>query len=103
MPKIAIVDKIHLDSIETETNRLNNELPDLENFVLPGGSEYSSFIHITRTVCRRVERSLMIANESENLEKSCLVYINRLSDFLFVLARKVNLNSGIKELTWNQD
>lgn len=97
------LDRIHVDKLETETNRLNDELPDLENFVLPGGSEFSSFIHITRTVCRRAERSLMNANEYENIENSCLIYINRLSDFLFVLARKINLDSGIEEVTWNQD
>ena len=97
------LDTIHLDSLETETKGLNEKLSDLDNFVLPGGSESSSFIHIARTVCRRTERSLINANELEKIEKSCLIYINRLSDYLFVLARKVNLDLGSKELLWKQE
>ena len=93
----------HLVSLEEETNNLNKKLPHLENFVLPGGSKDSSVIHITRTVCRRAERSLIKAEESDSVEKSCLIYLNRLSDFLFVLARKVNISSGIEELLWSQE
>ena len=97
------LNKEYLNELETETNNLNNDLPDLENFVLPGGNKSSSFIHIARTVCRRAERSLLDANASEKAEKSCLIYINRLSDFLFVLARKMNLDSGIEEVLWIQE
>ena len=96
------LEKKYLLNLEKETNNLNHKLPDLDNFILPGGSEESSFIHIARTVCRRAERSLIEANGSQKIEKSCLIYINRLSDFLFVLARKVNLDSGNEELLWKQ-
>ena len=89
--------------LEKKTDNLNHKLPDLDNFILPGGSKESSFIHIARTVCRRAERSLIDANGSEKIEQSCLIYINRLSDFLFVLARKVNLDSGNNELLWKQE
>jgi len=95
--------KQYLLTLEKETANLNQKLPDLDNFILPGGSKESSFIHIARTVCRRAERSLIEAKESEKIEQSCLVYINRLSDFLFVLARKVNLDSGNEELLWKQE
>ena len=95
--------KQHLLTLEKETDNLNQKLPDLDNFILPGGSKGSSFIHITRTVWRRTERSLIEAKGSEKIEQSCLVYINRLSDFLFVLARKVNLGSGNEELLWKQE
>ena len=95
--------KQYLLTLEKETDKLNQKLPDLDNFILPGGSKGSSFIHITRTVCRRTERSLIEAKGSEKIEQSCLVYINRLSDFLFVLARKVNLDSGNEELLWKQE
>ena len=93
----------HLVSLEEETNNLNKQLPHLENFVLPGGNKDSSVIHITRTVCRRAERSLIKAEESDSVEKSCFIYLNRLSDFLFVLARKVNIDSGVEELLWSQE
>jgi cob(I)alamin adenosyltransferase len=96
------LEKQYLLTLEKEMDNLNRKLPDLDNFILPGGSKESSFIHIARTVCRRAERSLIEANRSEKMEQSCLIYINRLSDFLFVLARKVNLNSGNEELLWEQ-
>lgn len=96
------LDKQYLLSLEKKIDDLNHKLPDLDNFIIPGGSKYSSFIHITRTVCRRTERSLIEANESKKIEQSCLIYINRLSDFLFVLARKVNLDSGKEESLWKQ-
>ena len=95
--------KQYLLTLEKKTANLNQKMPDLNNFILPGGSKESSFIHITRTVCRRAERSLIEAKGSEKIEQSCLIYINRLSDFLFVLARKVNLDSGNKELLWKQE
>tara|TARA_B100000686_G_scaffold103467_1_gene110823 strand:+ start:82 stop:624 length:543 start_codon:yes stop_codon:yes gene_type:complete len=97
------LEKKYLLTLEKKTENLNQQLPDLDNFILPGGSKESSFIHITRTVCRRAERSLTEANRSKKLERSCLIYINRLSDFLFVLARKVNLDSGNEELLWKQE
>jgi len=93
----------HLNKLEAEADKLNTGLPDLENFILPGGSKRSSVIHIARTVCRRAERSLIDANASEKIEKSCLIYINRLSDFLFVLARRMNLDSGKEEVLWIQE
>ena len=95
--------KKHLLTLEKKTDSLNHKLPDLDNFILPGGSKGSSFTHIVRTVCRRAERSLATAKESEKIEESCLIYINRLSDFLFVLARRVNLDSGNEELLWKQE
>ena len=97
------LNNLHLESLEEETNNLNKQLPHLENFVLPGGNKDSSVIHITRTVCRRAERSIIKAEESNLVEKSCLIYLNRLSDFLFVLARKVNFDSGVEELLWSQE
>ena len=97
------LEKKYLLALEKKTDDLNQQLPDLDNFILPGGSKESSFIHIARTVCRRVERSLTEAGGSEKIEQSCLIYINRLSDFLFVLARRVNLDSGNEELLWKQE
>tara|TARA_Y100000590_G_scaffold92544_1_gene104619 strand:+ start:5406 stop:5948 length:543 start_codon:yes stop_codon:yes gene_type:complete len=97
------LNKKYLDSLEEKTNLLNSKLPDLDNFILPGGSEDSSLIHIARTVCRRTERSLVEACQFEEIQNSCLIYVNRLSDLLFVLARRINLDSGIEELLWKQE
>jgi len=94
---------LHLEALEHRTKEINKELPELDNFVLPGGSKQSSVAQISRTVCRRAERSLVAANDSEPIEKSCIIYINRLSDFLFVLARKLNLDSDKEEVLWTQN
>ncbi len=100
---IAPLKNVHTKSLEDRINKINNKLPDLDNFILPGGSKSSAFLHITRTVCRRVERQLAVAQDSQPVEENCFVYINRLSDFLFVLARKINLELNEKEFLWSQD
>ena len=97
------IKKNKIEELETKIQNINENLTDLENFILPGGSQESSFIHITRSVCRRTERSMTRAYEAALFEKNNLVYLNRLSDFLFVLARKVNIELGEKELLWSQE
>jgi len=93
----------HTRILEKSIAKLNKELPDLDNFILPGGHESSSKVHITRTVCRRAERSIVKACKSEMVDTNCIAYVNRLSDFLFILARKINIDLGIKEITWSQE
>jgi cob(I)alamin adenosyltransferase len=80
----------------------SSDLPSLDNFILPGGHKDSSKAQIIRAVCRRSERSLVMASETELINKNCIIYINRLSDFLFVLARKINIDSGEEEILWDQ-
>ena len=92
----------HILELDELIVSLNEDLPALENFVLPGGHESSSQTQIARAVCRRAERSLVLASENESINKSCIIYINRLSDFLFVLARKINIDSGEEEILWEQ-
>ena len=99
----ASLKKININKLENETKKFNSVLPELENFVLPTGSKESSFIHISRAVCRRAERSLVKVAKTEPVDSSCIIYLNRLSDFLFVLARKTNQDLGIKELLWSQE
>ena len=74
--------------IEREIDRLDNELPKMRNFILPGGSRPASLAHVCRTVCRRAERQIYRLAETIPVEEPVLVFINRLSDYLFVLARK---------------
>ena len=104
---LAMRSKIGLDErkiewLEERVNEHNKELPSLDNFILPGGHKDSSKAQIIRAVCRRSERALVLASETELINVNCIIYINRLSDFLFVLARKINIDSGEEEILWEQ-
>ena len=88
--------------LEKEINILNGSLPELENFILPGGSPASSLAQYARSVCRRCERSLVKLKEEIKIEDNKLVYLNRLSDLMFVIGRCLNRDAGIEENFWNQ-
>lgn len=96
------LDERKIEWLEEKVNEHNKELPSLDNFILPGGHKDSSKAQIIRAVCRRSERALVLANETESINVNCIIYINRLSDFLFVLARKINIDSGEEEILWEQ-
>jgi cob(I)alamin adenosyltransferase len=72
----------------------------MTNFILPGGDQTVSFCHIARCVCRRAERHTSFLNENEPVEEHVLIYLNRLSDFLFVLARKLSQELKAEEIKW---
>jgi len=90
-----------LEWLETESEKMNKILPPLKEFVLPGGSEFSSRIHIARTECRDTERTLVALGEVETVPDLHRHYLNRLSDYLFILARKVKNDEGSKEVPWD--
>jgi cob(I)alamin adenosyltransferase len=81
---------------------MEEELPELTHFILPGGDLAAAQCHVARTVCRRAERRILEFAENEKVQTEILKYINRLSDFLFVLARKLSASSGIEEKPWKQ-
>ncbi len=85
--------------LEDSIDRLESELPPLRRFILAGGSTPGAALHVARTVCRRAERSI-VALGSDAVEPELLIYINRLSDLLFVMARAVNSRAGAPELEW---
>ena len=85
--------------LEGWIDRIESELPPLRRFILAGGSPAGATLHVARTVCRRAERSI-VALGSDALEPELLVYVNRLSDLLFVMARAANRRSGAPELEW---
>ncbi len=87
-------------ALEKDIDRLENQLAPLRNFVLPAGSVAGSTLHLARTVCRRSERSVVTLADSESINPTILPYLNRLSDFLFVLARFVNSRLGKTEPLW---
>src|SRR6266542_1660320 len=79
-------------------DELNAHLPELKSFVLPGGTETAARLHVARTVCRRAEREVLLASQELELNPLVLVYLNRLSDLLFILARAAN--AGREEPLW---
>ncbi len=87
--------------LEKEMDKMNEELPELKHFILPGGHILVSCIHVTRSICRRAERSCVALKEHDQLvEPIILQYLNRLSDYLFVLARFVGKELGVNEVIW---
>jgi len=89
-----------IDRLEDECDRFNAELPELKSFVLPGGSETAARLHVARTVCRRAEREALVAAGEHDVNRLVPVYLNRLSDLLFILARAANAADGRAEPLW---
>jgi cob(I)alamin adenosyltransferase len=89
-----------VDELEADCDRFNAEVPELKSFVLPGGTEAAARLHVARTVCRRAERVALDAAGTHELNPLALVYLNRLSDLLFILGRAANARSGHEEPLW---
>ncbi|MFA5819147.1 MAG: cob(I)yrinic acid a,c-diamide adenosyltransferase [Bacteroidales bacterium] len=87
--------------IEKEIDRMEDALPPLRNFILPGGNILVSYCHIARCVCRRAERAVLRLNEAEESPEIVNKFLNRLSDYLFVLSRKIGLELDIEEIKWS--
>lgn len=97
IPKISADD---IERLEKEMDTMNTELPPMTHFVLPGGHQTVSFCHIARCVCRRAERLATALNDIKGIEPNALMYLNRLSDYLFVLARKLSYDLQANEIKW---
>ena len=97
IPRISEKD-IHL--LETEMDRMNEELPEMTHFILPGGHQSVSYCHIARCVCRRAERLSTALYNEETFDEEVLKYLNRLSDYLFVLARLLTKQLQAEEIKW---
>jgi len=97
IPKISLKDIEHL---EQEIDTMNEALPAMTHFVLPGGHQTVSFCHIARCVCRRAERLAVALNSMEAIDQHTIMYLNRLSDYLFVLARKLTYDLKANEVKW---
>ncbi|MAU86442.1 MAG: ATP:cob(I)alamin adenosyltransferase [Rhodobiaceae bacterium] len=92
----------YIKGLEDNIDLLNKDLNPLRSFILPGGSKVSSYLHIARTIARRSEREMVELNQvdNEHISKESIQYINRLSDFLFVAARYVNLKLNFDDILW---
>lgn len=96
----AMIKQENVDWLEQALDELNNELTPLKEFILPGGGLAASHCHVARAVCRRVERTLVSLNKQDALNVFLKAYINRLSDYLFVLARAISMAEGADEVYW---
>ncbi|MFN8375808.1 MAG: cob(I)yrinic acid a,c-diamide adenosyltransferase [Anaerolineae bacterium] len=98
---IVRIDADSISWMETSIDQMTAELPELKNFILPGGSVATAQIHVARTVCRRAERLAVALRDEEPISEHVIPYLNRLSDFLFTLARWENMKAGIAEEKWS--
>lgn len=97
-PRFPGVDTVRTQALESSIDRMESELAPLKNFILPGGSAAAAHLHLARTVCRRAER-LVIGGESH---RPAVIYLNRLSDWLFVAARYANHVLGVPDVPWKK-
>jgi cob(I)alamin adenosyltransferase len=95
----AAVTAEQIELLERTIDRLETELQPLRRFILPGGSSAGALLHLARTVCRRAERRV-VSLGADSVEPGVIIYLNRLSDLLFVMARAVNHRAGIPETEW---
>lgn len=95
--RVPRVTPAHIQALETEIDRIQAHLPPLEEFILPSGGPVGAFLHLARTICRRAERTVVALMETEAVNPQVQVYLNRLSDLLFVLARWANALQGVPE------
>lgn len=100
--KQQVVTGDDIERLEQEIDAMNEALPPLKNFVLPGGHKLNSVAHICRTVCRRSEREIVKLRETETIRDEVQMYVNRLSDWFFVASRYLSKILEVEEILWNQ-
>jgi cob(I)alamin adenosyltransferase len=98
--KLPELKEADISNLEQWIDAMEEQLPAMTNFVLPGGHTTVSYTHVARCVCRRAERAITELTEGEEVAAIILAYVNRLSDYLFVLSRKLSLDLGAKEQAW---
>lgn len=101
-PAVWVLSGEDIRIVESWIDALDSRTPKVNAFVLPGGTLTSSFAHVARTVCRRAERRILTLADIEYVDLLVLAYINRLSDYLFILARYLNFAAGAEEIVWRQ-
>ncbi|MDR1847692.1 MAG: cob(I)yrinic acid a,c-diamide adenosyltransferase [Bacteroidales bacterium] len=101
--KLPQIEDRHITELEKSIDKMNEQLPEVKQFLLPGGSLLAAYLNVARTVCRRVERLCVKFTAEQNVDNRILQFINRLSDYLFVLARKEIHDCGKEERYWNKN
>lgn len=100
MPGTTLIPDAYVEGLENDLDALNQDLPPLKDFILPGGTEAAARCHVARTVCRRAERCVVALARDEEVNPVSVRYLNRLSDYLFVAARVLARAGGGKEVIW---
>ena len=99
---MPLISEDHVQQIERRLDSMNADLPPLEEFILPGGPPSSGALHVARTICRRAEREVIRLGKVEAINEMAVPYLNRLSDYLFVMARWICRQSGKEEVYWSR-
>ncbi|MER3401853.1 MAG: ATP:cob(I)alamin adenosyltransferase [Armatimonadota bacterium] len=100
--QFSAIDESHIVAMEQSIDRFEEELPHLRQFILPGGTHSSAYLHLARTVCRRAEREVVHLSRSSTVNAVLVRYLNRLSDLLFVMARVANHRAGVPDVVWGE-
>lgn len=102
--KFALMSVVESDiqRLENEIDAMTEQLPELKNFILPGGTPMSTHLHVARGVCRRLERSLVALNSQTIVRNEPLQFVNRLSDWIFCSCRFANFESGVADIPWSK-
>lgn len=98
--KIPLIIHDDIKNLENWIDEMDSSLPEMKSFVLPGGHQIVSYCHITRTICRRAERCIVMISENSEVDPILLTYFNRLSDYLFTLGRSLAVKLNIQETPW---
>ncbi len=93
--------EVGIKEFEKMIDKLAKKLPEIKNFILPGGGKFGAALHLARAICRRVERRIVTLSEKEKVDPEILIYFNRLSDLLFIMARFVNFQEKKKEIIFS--
>ena len=102
IPGYTAITDAHVERLQALTESLNADLSMLKDFILPGGSRAAAYAHLVRTICRRAERALIALSTEEEVSLAARVYLNRLSDMAFVLARVLNRDLGHSDVLWQK-
>lgn len=94
------ISELHINTLENKIDLFTEKIPPLKNFVLPGGCEAACYAHLARTICRRAERLLISLADETTIRNELIIYLNRLGDLLFVIARYENVLQGVDDVTW---
>lgn len=100
--KMATIEEKDVEKLEKEMDEMDSKLPKINKFILPGGNEASARANLCRTVCRRAERRIYDVKEEYDIDENTLAFVNRLSDYFFLLGRKENVENG-REIFWDQN
>lgn len=102
IPGHAAVQAVFIDRLERDLDAINDDLPPLKDFILPGGGQAAAACHLARTIVRRAERHVCALKKDEAVRDEVIRYLNRLSDLLFVIARQLSRNENCREMIWDR-